>query len=360
MRFAFTDDQLAFADAVRDLLADTCPPAAVRRAWDAPADSAVDRDRWRALAEMGVVGMLLPEAHGGLGLGELDLVLLVEEAGRVALPDPLIDVAAVGAPLIADVAPPEVVERWLAPLAGGQALVGVQHGGTPAIAGGSEADVLILVHDDEVHLVPRDQVTCTLQDSVDGARKLVLIDWHRVSETVIARGEVGWAGVNRAFDRGALATAAFLVGLADTMIAMTVDYVTERHQFGVPVGSFQAVKHQLADAYLRLEFARPVVYRAAHSLAHGAADPHRSRDVSMAKVYAAEAAHLAARTALQCHGAIGYTVEHDLHLFMKRAWALVSEWGTPAWHRDRVATAVLGPASVGSPGSDPNREGTHG
>jgi alkylation response protein AidB-like acyl-CoA dehydrogenase len=118
------------------------------------------------------------------------------------------------------------------------------------------------------------------------------------------------------------------------MIEMTVDYVKERKQFGVPVGSYQAVKHHLANAHLKIEYARPVVYRAAY-------DPSR-RDVSFAKVYANDAAALAARVALQCHGAIGYSFEYDLHLWMKRAWVLQLSWGDSAFHRDRVADAVLG------------------
>src|SRR5690606_24600636 len=104
MRFAFDDDQLLFRDTVRDLLAKQCPPEAVRRAWEAPHDGAVDRGRWAALAEMGVLGLMVPEAHGGLGLTELDLVLLLEETGRAALPEPIVDVAAVGGPLLADLA----------------------------------------------------------------------------------------------------------------------------------------------------------------------------------------------------------------------------------------------------------------
>jgi hypothetical protein len=142
-----------------------------------------------------------------------------------------------------------------------------------------------------------------------------------------------------AFDRGAWGTAAVLVGLAQRMLDLTTEYVKERHQFGVPVGSFQAVKHHLADAALQLEFARPAVYRAAWSLA--VRDNDRSRDVSMAKAMASDAAQFVGRQALQCQGAIGYTVESDLHLYLKRSWALARSWGDAWWHRDRVG-ALLG------------------
>ena len=136
------------------------------------------------------------------------------------------------------------------------------------------------------------------------------------------------------FDRGVLGVAAQQCGLADRMLELTVDYVKEREQFGVPIGSFQAVKHHLADARLALEFARPLVYRAA------VARSTRSH-VSMAKAKADDAALLAGRVALQCHGAIGYTTEYDLHLYMKRAWALAGSWGDARLHRARVGRAIL-------------------
>jgi alkylation response protein AidB-like acyl-CoA dehydrogenase len=123
------------------------------------------------------------------------------------------------------------------------------------------------------------------------------------------------------------------------MLDMTVEYVIERQQFGVAVGSFQAVKHHLADARIALEFARPLVYRAAWSLATD--DPDCEVHASMAKAMASDAALLAGRKALQCHGAIGYSFEYDLHLFMKRAWALASTWGDARAHRSRLAQVIL-------------------
>ncbi len=140
-------------------------------------------------------------------------------------------------------------------------------------------------------------------------------------------------------DRAAMATGAVLVGVADRLIAMAAHYAQERVQFGKPIGSFQAVKHHLADALVRVEFARPMVYRAALSLTEG--DRDGSLHASMAKAMASDAATLAARTALQVHGAIGYTWEHDLHLWMKRAWALAAAWGDAATHRARVLEQLV-------------------
>ncbi|MFL6205584.1 MAG: acyl-CoA dehydrogenase family protein [Acidimicrobiales bacterium] len=130
----------------------------------------------------------------------------------------------------------------------------------------------------------------------------------------------------------ALGAAAQLVGLGQRMLDMTVEHTKQREQFGVPIGSFQAVKHHLADALKDLAFARPAVWRAAATL--------DQRDISMAKAMASDAARTSARHALQCHGAIGYTVEHDLHRFLKRTWTLARSHGDAAWHRERIATIL--------------------
>jgi alkylation response protein AidB-like acyl-CoA dehydrogenase len=142
-----------------------------------------------------------------------------------------------------------------------------------------------------------------------------------------------------AFDRAAFAASAVLCGIADRVIELAAMYAKERHQFGKPIGSFQAVKHLLADALLGLEFARPAVYRAAWSIATDA--PGRGRDASMAKALASEATMNACRSALQVHGAVGYTHEHDLHLWLTKGFELAHAYGTAAWHRERVARAVL-------------------
>ena len=150
---------------------------------------------------------------------------------------------------------------------------------------------------------------------------------------VVTFEEIGYVALvvpeDRYGDQPALAAAAQLVGLGQRMLDMTVDYVKDRKQFGVPVGSFQAVKHQLADSLKELAFARPAVWRAASTL--------EPRDVSMAKAMASDAASFTARRALQCHGAIGYTVEYELHRFLKQTWVLARSFGDAAWHRDRIA-----------------------
>jgi alkylation response protein AidB-like acyl-CoA dehydrogenase len=144
--------------------------------------------------------------------------------------------------------------------------------------------------------------------------------------------------VLRGWRRAVLGTAAELVGLGRRMLDMAVRHVSDRRQFGAPVGSFQAVQHALAEALVRIEFAEPAVLAAGYSMATGS--PDAGRDVSMAKALAGTAASAVARTALQCHGALGYTVEYDLHLFLKRTWALAEAWGGAGWHRREVGRSL--------------------
>jgi alkylation response protein AidB-like acyl-CoA dehydrogenase len=157
---------------------------------------------------------------------------------------------------------------------------------------------------------------------------------------VVAEGPDAAAAIADAYDRGVLAAAAELCGVGEHLLGAAVDYATQRTQFGVAIGTYQAIKHHLADVRIALSYARPLVHAAAWHLAHET--PERSTYVSMAKAYAADAAVLASKKALQVHGAIGYTWEYDLQLWMKKAWALAVAWGDADFHRRRVADAVLG------------------
>ncbi len=316
MRFALSDDQVAFRDAVRELLTKECPPSVVRAAWNAPAGE-LDRGVWDSLDAMGVLTLLVPEVDGGLGLDETFLVPILEECGRVALPHPIVETAMVAAPL----------------LGAGAGLVTTDLGG-PIVPCATDADQLLLRRGHTLAIVDHDAVEIAAVATVDGARRAGRVSHDSAGEPL----SDDLAVIELALDRGALGTAAMLVGLGQAMLDLTVGYVTERHQFGKPIGSFQAVKHHLADAALALELARPAVWRAAWSVAHD--ESTRARDVSMAKAMASDAAELVGRQALQCHGAIGYTVEADLHLYLKRTWALARSWGDTAHHTDRVADAL--------------------
>ena len=339
MRFALSEDQVDFRDAVRGLLADTCPAEAVREAWDGDHPGRVPA-AWSALAEMGVLGLLVPEQHGGLGLADEDIVPLLVECGRAGLPDPVSSTAYVAAGVLAELGDAPAAAAWLPRIASGEATVLVGFPGSSYLPAAASADLFLMFDGDRLHLLRPSDVTLTAVQSVDGARALCDVSFEPSADTALLSGPDAYSAANRAFDRAALGAAAQLVGLGERMLDLTVGYVSERKQFGVPVGSFQAVKHHLADAASGVAFAEPLVLHAANSLAHGL--DQAPLHVSMAKARASTAAVAAASAALQCHGAIGYTVEYDLHLFMKRSWALAARYGDADFHRNRVRTVLLG------------------
>jgi alkylation response protein AidB-like acyl-CoA dehydrogenase len=334
MDFRFSEDQLTFQESLRKALEKECTPAHVRALWDS--ETGRSAERWRKLAELGVLGLLVPEQHGGLGMNEVDLVRLLEEVGRAALPEPVAETAAVAVPILRET--PRAGE-WLPRVAAGEAILTVGHPLNPFVADAHVAHLLVLLDGDALHAVPRERVSLQREQCSDPSRRVFRVDWTPTAATRIARGSDVQRLLDAALDRAALACAAQQLGIGQQMLDMGVRYATERHQFGKPIGSFQAIKHLLANVAVRLEFARPVVYRAAFSVAHDS--PTRAVDVSHAKIAASEAAVAAAKTVHQVHGAIGYTWECDLHIWMKRAWALDVTWGTSAWHRGRAAAAVI-------------------
>lgn len=336
VRFDFTDDQRMFRDNLRSFLDRECSPESVRKLWDT--ETGRSDVLWGKLAELGILGMRVPEEHGGLGMDDVDLVLLLEETGRAALPEPIVETAVVGAPLLAELGG-AIAARWLPSVAAGEARLAIGHPLSPVVADAHVAALLLLEREGALYAVPREDVQLTAQPCSDASRRLFSVAFQPSAETRVGEGAAARARIDAAIDRGALAVAAQQVGLAQRMVEIAVEYAGQREQFGKPIGSFQAIKHMLATVQVKTEFARPLVYRAAHALAHR--EPSRSTDVSQANAAASEAACLAAKTALQVHGAIGYTWEVDLHLWMKRAWALEAAWGSRRWHRRRIASAVL-------------------
>jgi alkylation response protein AidB-like acyl-CoA dehydrogenase len=337
MDFRHAEDPLLFQETVRDFLAKECAPEAVRALWESK--SGRSPALWKRLAEIGVTGLVAAEAHGGMGFDETTLVLLLEEAGRAALPEPVIGTAAVAVPLLAELGG-RLASEWLPRIAAGEAIVAVGHPVSPFVEDAHVADLLLIAHgDDELHAVRPADARITAQPANDPGRRIATVEFTPTAATRVADGERAKALLAGALDRGALACAAEALGVCDRLIVQAVAYTSERKQFGKPVGSFQAVKHMLANVKVKLEYARPVVWRAAWSVAKGSAQ--RALHVSMAKLAACEAAALGARNALQAHGAIGYTWEQDLHLWMRRAWSLDQSWGRSSFHLGRVRTAVL-------------------
>ncbi|MEU7988073.1 acyl-CoA dehydrogenase family protein [Streptosporangium canum] len=320
MNFAFTDDQLALAAAVRQVLAAHCPAEAVRNG-RSPA--------WSQLAEIGLFGLLVPQEHDGLGLGLVDAVLPFEETGRAALPGPVAETA-VAAPLLL------AGDPALGKLAAGSLRVSVRIGDQVYAPDADLADLLIVEREGVPYAVRPEAARLTPQSGVDRTRPLFGVEFRDAT-----RLRTGVAPAVRAVT---VAVAAQLVGAARHLLDTTVGYARTRRQFGAPIGSFQAVKHRLAEVAIAVEFAAPLVYAAA--LAVDRRLPTVDRDVSAAKAAAGEAAELAAGTALQVHGAIGYTGELDLGLWLARVWSLSAAYGGPGLHRSRLRTAILGTPEV--------------
>lgn len=332
MNFSFSEEQLMIAETARKLFSDHCSSAQLRGMLTR--GEARDNIRWAAIVETGLTATMLPEHAGGLGLAEVDFVLVAEAAGYAALPEPLVESGGVAAPLLAAIDP----EHEL--LADPAHSFAIGHGINPFVLDADTAAALLLQHDGATYLVRPDEVKLTRQESTDPFRRLFSVDW--IPGTPISANTILWDDV---LDRGALFAAALCVGLAQKSIDIAVEYAKTREQFGKPIGSYQAVKHLIATAQVKVEFARPVIYAAAAALPQR--DAFSRARVSHAKLMAAEAADLAARTSLQVHGAMGYSWEVDVHFLLKRALALGATWGGPRFHRNRVLARMtqqpLGP-----------------
>ncbi|SOE15635.1 Acyl-CoA dehydrogenase [Streptomyces sp. 2323.1] len=326
MRFLLSDEQREFARALDGMLGAAGTPAAAR-AW-AAGEHRPGRALWERIAEAGVFGLAVSARHGGMGQLPAELAVSFHELGRHAVPGPLVETVAAAA-FLEHLGAGAAAGEWLPRIAAGEAVVGLCADG-PYVLDADAADAVLVVEGDTVR---RADGHGPLQASLDPARRL----FRPVGGAVLARGPAVAAAAAHALDLARLATAAQSLGLGRALLAATVSYVTQRTQFQVPIGSFQAVKHRLADALIRLEFAQPLVHGAALALAAGA--PSAGREVAAAKVAAGEAGYAAARTALQLHGALGYTEELDLSLWIRKARPLRDAWGTPADCRRRVLAA---------------------
>ena len=317
MNFEIDEQQRDFAASIDAALGAADVPAAVR-AWG-EGDTAPGRKVWSQLADLGVTALMVPEKFDGIEAHPVDLVVALERLGRWNVPGPVAESVAVAPVLLAD-------DDRSAALAAGELIATVAAPPlVPRAVNADTAGLILLAEDGSVS----NASAGAEHESVDPSRKLF---------EGSASGDRKAADVARAFEFGALATSALLVGAAQAMLDASVEYAKQRSQFGTVIGTYQAIKHKLADVLIAVELARPLVYGAALSLADGSTDT--GRDVSAAKVAAADAALLAARSSLQTHGAIGFTQEHDLSLLLLRVQALRPAWGDPTWHRRRVLEAL--------------------
>jgi hypothetical protein len=356
-------EQEEFGAAVHELLAGCGGPAAARQ-W-AAGDRAAGLGIWRRLAGLGVTALAIPDNLGGVGGSPLDLVVACEELGHHAVPGPVAEsVAAVPGLLTvlaaADRRGQARYADWLDQLARGELLATLAAPPRLRYAAGADVAGLVLLADGTAVRQARPGAR---YQSVDPTRSLSGVR----PGGVLADGQVAAAATRRALDLGTLAGAGQLLGAGRALLEASVRHARQRSQFGRPVGSFQAVKHRLADVAIGLEFARPLLDAAAIAVGDTAAgDPAAGdpavdgpaagdtaagdtagdaaalaqRDVSAAKIACADAAYRAARAALQVHGAIGYTEEHDLGLWLTKVRALVPAWGSQAEHRAVVMAAL--------------------
>ena len=368
MEFEFTDEQLELQRMVRDVLDAEAPPELARAVADGQPGAA---DFWQTLVGLDWPAMALPEHLGGLGYGWVELAIVLEELGRHAAPGPFTATLTQYAPMIAEVAEPEEAATRLAPVATGDitgtlaldegsgawdpAVVeaGARRDGDDLMLSGTKhyvvdgatadelATVLRLNGELRVVLVPGSAVSAVEVNPVDpGVRHAtVTFDGVRVpAHRLIGRGDAT-SGVQRALEQSVAAVAAVTVGACQRIFDIINAYAKERVQFGVPIGSFQAVKHKLADMYRDIERARVLVYYAALTLAED--HPDRTLAASMAKAAAGEAQRRCVQDGLQLAGGIGYTWEHDLHLFLRRAKVGELQFGSASQHRRRVARLAL-------------------
>ncbi len=317
MHFDLNDEQQEIKRVAHELLASRSPFAKVREAAEA---GAYDPDLWGELVQLGWPGIAVSSEHGGQDLGAVELAALLEELGYACAATPFLSTATAAA-VIQATGSPEQRERWLPALSSGDATAGL--GSAQLAADAEDAAVIVLLDGDEAQVTDRGQADVKPLQSIDPTRRFA---------TVSGSGEPLGQG---AAERVRAAIAAELVGVCQRALDMTLEYVKDRKQFGVPVGSFQAVSHRCAQMLLSTESARSAVYFAAWA---ADADPDRLPEAAaLAAAAAAEGAREATASAIQAHGGIGFTWEADVHWLFKRAQLDAALLGGGRPHRARLA-----------------------
>jgi alkylation response protein AidB-like acyl-CoA dehydrogenase len=349
----------------------------VRRLSDAP--QGYSADLWQKMVELGWMGLVLPEAYGGSGLGFVDLTIVMEEMGRVLLPAPFFSSVALGALTLLETGSDEQRQQMLPRLARGEAKVCValleadgrydprgismraSIRGNRATLTGTKLFVADADVSDYVICVARTRrgrdpesglslfvldmtspgIACTPLIGMDQTRRFSEVSFARVSvslESMLGGRDAAWPSLQRALDKATVALCAEMVGGAEKAMEMCVEYGKTRVQFGRQIGGFQAVKHKIADMKVWVENAKSVVYYAAWALDSDA--PEASRAASMAKAYCSEMYTRVTADGVQVHGGIGFTWDHNMHLYFKRAKSSEVLLGNATWHRERTAALI--------------------
>jgi alkylation response protein AidB-like acyl-CoA dehydrogenase len=377
MDFGFSEQQDMLRTSARQFLERECPPELVRRVSDDAQGNA--QDLWQKMAELGWMGLVLPEAYGGSGLSFVDLTILMEEMGRVLLPAPFFSSVALGALTLLEAGSEAQRQQMLPRLARGEAKVcvalleadgrydprgirlraGIR--GNRATLNGTKlfvtdadvADYVICVARTRGGRTPESGISLFMLDmtspgitytplaSMDQSRRLCEVSFARVSvslDAMLGGRDTAWPVLQRALDKATVALCAEMVGGAEKALEMCVDYGKSRVQFGRQIGGFQAVKHKIADMKVWVENAKAVVHYAAWAVDRDA--PDASRAASMAKAYCSEMYPRVTADGVQVHGGVGFTWDHNMHLYLKRAKSSEVLLGDAAWHRERTATLI--------------------
>jgi acyl-CoA dehydrogenase len=357
MEFALTDEQRALQDAVRSYLRDRFGPTQVRAVYEDPEGDGAPADLWKAIGEQGWLAVLVPEEHDGIGLGLLDASVIAREFGASTTPGPWLGtILATEAIRLAGSA--EQQKSWLPRLAAGEVKAAVAllkpgssptPGNAPATADGGKlsgqlqlveygdvADLLVVAAQDGLYLAEPGAYSATRCEALDRTTRLATVDLSGTGERLEnSSPEV----VQELLDRAAVLVANDLVGIARKALTETVEYDKTRVQFGKPVGSFQAIKHDLANLHVAVTMAEHAATYAAYAVDTDRDDKRLA--VSIAKSKAADTARKATSDMIQYHGGIGYTWEHDAHFYFKRAKRLEYAYGDAAQHRERIAQLLL-------------------
>jgi alkylation response protein AidB-like acyl-CoA dehydrogenase len=377
MNFGFSDEQELLRATARKFFDNECTSAFVRQRMEEPAG--VTDAFWTKLAEQGWLGLISPEADGGSGLGFVDLVVLMEEMGRVVMPGPYFSTVVLGGLAIQEAGSAEQKKAWLPKIAGGEAKVALawteptarwDAAGVAATAKPVGRDwmlsgtklfvldahladlVVVAARTSEssepergvtLFLVPRGAagMESKLLPTMDQTRKLCEVQLHDVrvpGEARLGSIDGGWTPLSRVIERATVALCAEMCGGAQKVLEMTTEFAKIRVAFGRPIGAYQGVKHKLADMLVDVENAKSLTYYAAWAVDENA--PEATLAASMAKAYCSDAYRKVAGHGIQLHGGIGFTWEHDMHLYFKRAKSSEVMFGDATYHRERVAQLI--------------------
>lgn len=357
MEFGLNETQRLLKENARKFLAAECPMKEVRRLMETP--TAHDAALWSSLAAQGYTGILFPEEYDGAGLGKVEMALFLEEAGRALLPGPFFSTVALAGAVLNECASTEQKRKFLAPICRGEvcSTVAFLESGASwnpgdlrtASAGGKISGEKLFVPDaavarfilavvaDGVFVVDAKAPGIDIEPmaAMDLTRKLYSVRFDNAPAERLENS----AALQRGLDIATVALAAEMVGGMQRTLEMTVEYAKTRKQFGKPIGIFQAVQHQCADMYLETESARSAAYYAAWALEENASDAATA--VSIAKMYASDAARAVGNRGIQVHGGMGFTWENDLHLYYRRAKSSETMLGDATFHRERIARLVI-------------------